>query len=75
MALNFLVAIPAFLFFQEMGLAGRAGRVLAYGICVLEVCLILAIFIGLPLPLLNNLNSGLMIAGTRFAPDPGFSAT
>lgn len=64
MALSFLVAIPAFLFFQEMGLAGRAGRVLAYGICVLEVCLILAIFIGLPLPLLNNLNSGLMIAGT-----------
>ena len=27
MALNFLVAVPAFLFFQETGLVGRAGRV------------------------------------------------
>ncbi len=64
MALNFLVAVPAFLFFQETGFVGRAGRVIAYTVCLLEMCLIAAIFIGLPLPLLNHLNSGLMIAGS-----------
>ena len=64
MALNFLVAVPAFLFFQEMGLAGHAGRVIAYAVCLLEMCLIGAVFIGVPLALLNNLNSGLMIAGS-----------
>lgn len=64
LALNFLVAVPAFLFFQETGLVGRAGRVIAYTVCLLEMCLIVAIFLGPPLPLLNNLNSGLMVAGS-----------
>ena len=64
MALNFLVAVPAFLFFQETGFVGRAGRIIAYTVCLLEMCLIGAIFIGLPLRLLNHLNSGLMIAGS-----------
>jgi phosphoserine phosphatase RsbU/P len=63
-ALNFLVAVPAFLFFQETGMVGRAGRVIAYAVCLLAMCLIVAIFLGLPLPLLDNLNSGLMIAGS-----------
>jgi phosphoserine phosphatase RsbU/P len=61
-ALNFLVAIPAFLFFQETGLVGRAGRVISYTVCLLEMVLIAAIFIGVPLPLLSNINSGLLIA-------------
>ena len=61
-ALNFLVAVPAFLFFQETGLVGRAGRVISYTVCLLEMALIAAIFIGVPLPLLGNINSGLLIA-------------
>jgi len=64
MALGFFVAVPAFLFFQETGLGGPCSRVIAYGVCLLEICLIAAIFIGVPLPLLDNLNSGLMIAGS-----------
>jgi sigma-B regulation protein RsbU (phosphoserine phosphatase) len=63
-ALNFLVAVPAFLFFQETGLVGRAGRVISYTVCMLEMVLIAAIFIGLPLQLLNDINSALMIAAT-----------
>jgi sigma-B regulation protein RsbU (phosphoserine phosphatase) len=63
-ALSFFVAVPAFLFFQETGLLGRAGRVIAYTVCLLEMALIAAIFAGLPLPLLNNMNSGLVIAGS-----------
>ena len=61
-ALNFFVAVPAFLFFQETGLVGRAGRVISYTVCLLEMALIAAIFIGVPLPLLSNINSGLLIA-------------
>jgi phosphoserine phosphatase RsbU/P len=62
-ALNFFVAVPTFLFFQETGLVGRAGRVIAYAVCLLEMTLIAAIFIGVPLSLLYNMNSGLVIAG------------
>jgi phosphoserine phosphatase RsbU/P len=61
-AMDFLVAIPAFLFFQEAGLVGRAGRLISYTVCMLEMTLIAAVFIGVPLPLLNNINSGLVIA-------------
>jgi sigma-B regulation protein RsbU (phosphoserine phosphatase) len=63
-ALNFFVAVPAFLFFQETGLLGRAGRVIAYTVCLLAMALIAAIFAGVPLPLLYNMNSGLVIAGS-----------
>jgi phosphoserine phosphatase RsbU/P len=63
-ALSFFVAVPAFLFFQETGLLGRAGRVIAYTICLLEMALIAAIFAGVPLRLLYNMNSGLVIAGS-----------
>ena len=64
MALGFFVAVPAFLFFQETGLVGRAGRVIAYTVCLLAMALIAAIFLGVPLPLLDNLNSSLVIAGS-----------
>jgi sigma-B regulation protein RsbU (phosphoserine phosphatase) len=63
-ALDFFVAVPAFLFFQEAGLLGRAGRVIAYTVCLLEMALIAAIFAGVPLALLHNMNSGLVIAGS-----------
>jgi phosphoserine phosphatase RsbU/P len=62
-ALNFFVGVPAFLFFQETGLLGRAGRVIAYTVCLLEMALIAAVFAGVPLGLLYNMNSGLVIAG------------
>jgi sigma-B regulation protein RsbU (phosphoserine phosphatase) len=63
-ALSFFVGVPAFLFFQETGLLGRAGRVIAYTVCLLEMALIAAIFAGVPLGLLYNMNSGLVIAGS-----------
>jgi sigma-B regulation protein RsbU (phosphoserine phosphatase) len=63
-ALDFFVAVPAFLFFQETGSLGRAGRVIAYTVCLLEMALIAAVFAGVPLALLHNMNSGLVIAGS-----------
>ena len=64
MALNFFVAVPAFVFFQETGLIGRVGRWIAYTVCLLEMALIAAIFLGAPLTLLSNLNSILVMAGS-----------
>ena len=63
-AMDFFVAVPAFLFFQEAGLLGRAGRVIAYTVCLLEMALIAAAFAGAPLALLYNMNSGLVITGS-----------
>jgi phosphoserine phosphatase RsbU/P len=63
-ALNFFVAIPAFQFFGASGLVGRAGRVIVYVVCLVEMCLIGAVFLGLPLPLLQNVNSVCVIAGS-----------
>jgi sigma-B regulation protein RsbU (phosphoserine phosphatase) len=63
-ALSFFVAVPAFLFFQETGLLGRAGRLIAFTVCWLEMALIAAVFAGVPLALLYNMNSGLVIAGS-----------
>jgi phosphoserine phosphatase RsbU/P len=63
-ALDCFVAVPAFLFFQEAGLLGRAGRVIAYTVCLLEMALIVAAFSGVPLTLILSLNSGLVIAGS-----------
>ena len=48
MALNFFVAIPAFQFFAATGLVGRTGRVIVYVVCLLEMCLIGAVFLGFP---------------------------
>ena len=63
-ALNFFVAVPAFLFFQETGLLGRAGRLIAFTVCWLAMALIVAAFAGAPLALLYNLSSGVVIAGS-----------
>ena len=62
LALNFFVSVPAFVFLQETGLVGRAGRVIAYTACLLEMALIAAIFTGLPPWLLQDMNSSLVIA-------------
>jgi sigma-B regulation protein RsbU (phosphoserine phosphatase) len=64
LALSCFVAVPAFLFFQETGLGGRAGRVIAYTVCLLEMALIAGIWIGVPLWLIGDFNSGLVIAGS-----------
>jgi sigma-B regulation protein RsbU (phosphoserine phosphatase) len=64
MALSCLVAVPAFLFFQETGLGGRAGRVIAYTVCLVEMALIAAVFIGVPISLIGDMNSGLVIAAS-----------
>jgi phosphoserine phosphatase RsbU/P len=64
MALNFFVSIPAFQFFEATGLVGRTGRVIVYVVCLVEMCLIGAVFLGLPLQVLDNLNSVCIIAGS-----------
>jgi phosphoserine phosphatase RsbU/P len=64
LALDCFVAVPAFLFFQETGLVGRAGRVIAYTVCLLEMALIAGIFIGVPLSLVPTINNILVIAAS-----------
>jgi sigma-B regulation protein RsbU (phosphoserine phosphatase) len=63
MVLTFLVAIPAFLFFQAADLTGPTGRVVVYTVCLSEMCLIGAVFLRLPLSLLNIANSVIVITG------------
>jgi phosphoserine phosphatase RsbU/P len=64
MALNFFASISAFLFFEAGGFAGRAGRLIVYAVCLSELCLIAAIFLGVPLPLLDQSNSVLVIVSS-----------
>jgi sigma-B regulation protein RsbU (phosphoserine phosphatase) len=64
MALDFFVAIPAFLFFGETGAAGRAGRVLVNTVCLCALLLIAAVLLGFPWLLLDRINSILVIAGS-----------
>ena len=63
MALNFFVSVPAFQFFGAI-VVGRTGRVIVYIVCMVEMCLIGAIFLGLPFHLLDNVNSVCIIAGS-----------
>jgi phosphoserine phosphatase RsbU/P len=64
MALNLLVSIPAFLFFDATGLVGRAGRWIVYAVCLIDLCLISAVYLGFPLDLIDHTNSVLVIAGS-----------
>jgi phosphoserine phosphatase RsbU/P len=64
MALNLLVSIPAFLFFDATGLVGRAGRWIAYTVCLVDLCLIASVYLGLPLDSIDRSNSILVIAGS-----------
>jgi phosphoserine phosphatase RsbU/P len=63
-ALNFFVAVPGFLFFAVTGLVGRGGRVIAYAVCIIEMCLIGAILFGVSLGTLDALNSATVIVGS-----------
>lgn len=64
LALNFFVAIPAFLFFGETEPIGRAGRVLVNAVCVSALLLIAATLLGLPWEPLDCANSWMVIAGS-----------
>jgi phosphoserine phosphatase RsbU/P len=64
MALNFFVSVPALQFFAATELIGRTGRVIAYVVCIFEMCLIAAIFLGLPMDPLDQLNSVAIIVGS-----------
>jgi phosphoserine phosphatase RsbU/P len=63
-ALNFFVPVPALQFFAATELTGRTGRVIAYVVCIFEMCLIAAIFLGLPMDPLDQLNSVAIIVGS-----------
>jgi sigma-B regulation protein RsbU (phosphoserine phosphatase) len=63
-ALNFFVPVPALQFFAATELIGRTGRVIAYVVCIFEMCLIAAIFLGLPMDPLDQLNSVAIIVGS-----------
>ena len=64
MALNFFVPVPALQFFAATELIGRTGRVIAYVVCIFEMCLIAAIFLGLPMDPLDQLNSVAIMVGS-----------
>jgi sigma-B regulation protein RsbU (phosphoserine phosphatase) len=63
-ALYFFVSIPAFQFFGATGLVSRTGRLIVYVVCLVETVLIAAVFLGLPLHLLDGLNSVCVVAGS-----------
>lgn len=50
LALNFFVSVRAFLFFGASELVGRAGRAIANIVCLVAMCLIGAIFLGISAP-------------------------
>lgn len=64
LALNFFVAIPAFLFFGETEAAGRAGRVLVNTVCICALFLIAGALLGFPWLPLDRANSVLVIVGS-----------
>ena len=64
LSLNFLVPIPTFLFFEASGQLGRAGRSVAYAVCLVEIGLIAGVFLGVPISWLGTSNSVLIILGS-----------
>ena len=72
MALNFFVAVPAFQFFAATGLIGRTGRVIAYAVCIFEMGLIAAIFLGLPIGPARSVEQRCRYRGFGFAHHPDF---
>lgn len=63
-ALNFFVAIPAFLFFGETEAMSKAGRWLVNTVCVCALALMVAALGGVPWLLLDRANSLLVISGS-----------
>jgi sigma-B regulation protein RsbU (phosphoserine phosphatase) len=61
--IDFVVAIPAFLFFQSTGFLGRPGKYITSIACTTLLGLFIAAVLGAPIGLLENLNSGIVICG------------
>lgn len=57
MAINCFVPVPAYFFVYASGLLWARGRVIIYFLATLQVGLIAAIFLGVPLHLVDTLNS------------------
>ncbi|MGA7110753.1 MAG: PP2C family protein-serine/threonine phosphatase [Terracidiphilus sp.] len=61
-AVNFLVPIPAFFFFQAAGLLARRGKVITAVLSIVFLSLAVAVFVVGRLPLLHTINNVLVIA-------------
>ena len=62
-AMTFLVAIPAFFFFQATGFLGKPGKIVSYVACGLLLCLLVAVAFGAPLAPLQKTNNVIVICG------------
>lgn len=60
-AINYLVPLPAFLFFTSAGLLRRAGRFTGYAVAVVGIVLASAAFLVGPLDSLRRVNNGVVI--------------
>jgi sigma-B regulation protein RsbU (phosphoserine phosphatase) len=58
---NFLVPVPAFLYFHSAGLLGRRGKTIAGIVTILFLGLVVAALAGAPLSLLHTINNILVI--------------
>jgi phosphoserine phosphatase RsbU/P len=58
---NFLVPVPAFLFFQSAGLLGKRGKAVVALTTTLFLCLVVAALFGAPLDVLHRINNVLVI--------------
>jgi sigma-B regulation protein RsbU (phosphoserine phosphatase) len=58
---NFLVALPAFFFFQATGFLGKPGRILTAAACVVLLCITVAAVLGAPLAPLSKVNNIVVI--------------
>jgi phosphoserine phosphatase RsbU/P len=58
---DFLVAIPAFLFFQATGFLGKLGRIITFIACLILFCIMTAAIAGAPLRPLQKLNNLIVI--------------
>jgi sigma-B regulation protein RsbU (phosphoserine phosphatase) len=61
-AADFIVPIPAFLFFQASGLLARRGKLITGALSAVFLSLAVGVFVVGRLPLLHNINNALVIA-------------
>ena len=59
--IDFLVPIPAILFFHATGFLGKPGKFVTYASCTILLCILIAAAFGAPLYWLYKLNSGVVI--------------
>jgi sigma-B regulation protein RsbU (phosphoserine phosphatase) len=62
--IDFVVAIPAFLFFQATGFLGKPGKLITYISCGILFCLLAATVVGAQIGTLENIASVVVICGT-----------